>query len=683
MELALIDWAIIVGFLLLSLFIGLRYTKKASSNLASFFLGGRNLPWYIAGISMVATTFAADTPLAVTEMVADNGISKNWLWWSFLIGGLLTTFFFARLWRRAEILTEPELIEFRYSGKEASFLRGFKAVYLGIFMNCLVIAWVNFALVLLLKEFFGVGDELMPLWIFGFMAIAVIYSSLSGLLGVAITDTVQFFIAMIGVIILAIIVVNHEDVGGIEGLKSTLSPDYFTFFPSVESSKIAASETASPSGFSTLALSIGAFLSFVAIQWWASWYPGAEPGGGGYIAQRMMSTKNEKHSIFATLFFNIGHYCLRPWPWIVVALCAVALYSPQHVIEDQKLVDHMYMLKEGNENVEILYTEIPGLEAIATANDTLAEALPKGVKELGLLFTALPQLKELAAQDPQVEKSAKFLLKPGNGYVFAMKDYLPTGLKGLLLVAFLAAYLSTISTQVNWGASYLVNDLHKRFIKKEKAFASQEIADKHYVSVSRWYSLVIMLIALVTSQFIGSISGMWEFIMNCGAGLGLVLILRWYWWRINAWSEIAATIAPFIGYTISILFLEPLFGEPYEINKGTFIFTVLFTTVVWIVVTYMTKPTDKNTLLEFYRKVKPDGQWRPIQKEAGIKKAPSQTKMLLICWLSSIAMVYAVLFAIGKVIFKEWNEAFICIAVASLSFVILRAALKKTNIFSD
>lgn len=695
MELAIIDWIIIGAFMALSLFIGIWYSKKGSTNLSSFFLGGRNLPWYIAGISMVATTFAADTPLAVTEMVAESGISGNWLWWSFLIGGLLTTFFFARLWRRAEILTEPELIEFRYSGREAGFLRGFKAVYLGVFMNCMVISWVNLAMAALLTEFFGISQDVVYFYIFGLMAIAVLYSSLSGLLGVAITDTVQFFIAMIGVIILAFLVVNSDDVGGIDNLKAALPQNYFDFFPSI-SNDIVATGAATPSVFSTLSLSIGAFLSFVAVQWWASWYPGGEPGGGGYIAQRMMSTRTEKDSVFATLFFNIGHYCLRPWPWIVVALCAVMLYSPKQVIEDEVLMEQMYALKAGDQNLETLYAKVPGLEARAENNTVLLNALPGGIGDTTLIFAALPVLRKMAKENDQVRKSVQFLVSPKLGYVFAMKDYLPTGLKGLLLVAFLAAYLSTISTQVNWGASYLVNDLHKRFFVRESLFKSTKAADKHYIRASRLYSVAIMLFSMAVLPFVHSISGVWSFIMECGAGLGLVLILRWYWWRINAWSEIAATIAPFIGYYLGHYQLEPYllaefptvgdamgWGDWFVFHRCGFMLTVLFTTVVWLVVTYATRPTAEHTLLAFYDKVKPDGSWRPIAALSTGKRERSQTPALMACWISSILMVYSLLFAIGKVIFKEWNEAFLCIGIAVISFMVLRLAMKRTNIFGD
>ncbi|HNT81124.1 MAG TPA: Na+:solute symporter, partial [Bacteroidia bacterium] len=380
MHLHVIDWIIIFAFLGISFFIGFYYKNQSSKSLSDYFLGGRQLPWYLAGISMVATTFAADTPLAVTELVGQKGIAGNWLWWNFLLGGMLTTFFFARLWYKANVLTEIELIEFRYSGKHAAILRGFKALYLGLFMNCLIIGWVNVALAEILKVYFNLEHTEAFLCVGGFMVLTMIYSSLGGLKGIAVTDVFQFTIAMLGCIILAVIVLNSDKIGGITGLKSKLPKETFNFFP----------EFGNTSHNGVFVIGIGAFLAHIAVQWWASWYPGSEPGGGGYVAQRMMSTRNEKESVYATLLFQIAHYCLRPWPWIIIALCSLVLY-PELTTENKKA-----------------------------------------------------------------------------GFVMTMKDFLPAGLQGLLLVAFFAAYMSTISTQLNWGASYLVNDLVKRFGKNTK-----------------------------------------------------------------------------------------------------------------------------------------------------------------------------------------------------------------------
>ena len=595
MTFELIDWIIIGLFLAISLFISLRYHGEASKSLSDFFLGGRNLPWYIAGVSMVATTFAADTPLAVTELVAKNGISSNWIWWSFLFGGMLTTFFFANLWRRANVLTELELIELRYSGKPAAILRGFKAIYLGLFMNVIVIGWVNVAMVSIIQVFFDIPKETAFWYMMAVMVITMIYASLSGLIGVAITDTIQFAIAITGCIILAVIVVNSDEVGGIDGLKEKLPEGALNFFPTIGDS---------PKGtFNTLSISLGAFLSYIGVQWWSSWYPGAEPGGGGYIAQRMMSAKDEKNAVFATLFFQAAHYCLRPWPWILVGLCSLVLY-------------------------------------------------------------------------PELGESDKKL-----GFVMAMKDFLPPGLKGLLFVAFLAAYMSTISTQLNWGASYLVNDLYKRFIEKKNKL-TEEKQNKKNILVSRLFTVAIMMIGGFVTTQIDSISAVWTFVMSCGAGLGLVLILRWYWWRINAWSEITATIAPFIAYYISSQFLEDKFGQGFIDNNGTFFVTVGFTTIAWLIATVLTKPSEKEHLIKFYQLVKPEGLWNPIRIAAREEKRTSQLLLLTACWISAISFVYSLLFATGKTIFKEWNEALIWGAICLVSIWLLQYFMKRTNIMN-
>ncbi len=588
MTLQLIDWIIIAAYLLLSLAIGLYYKNKASKSLTDFFLGGRNLPWFVAGVSMVATTFAADTPLAVNELVGQYGISGNWLWWNMLFGGLLTTFFFARLWRRAEILTEVELIEFRYSGKPAAFLRGFKAVYLGLFMNTLIIGWVNVALITILKVFFDIPENEILWYVAGAMILTAAYSAISGLWGVAVTDMVQFVIAMTGCIVLAVIVVNSDKIGGIDGLKAKLPPWSMDFFPAL-STKSTASTIAA-----TLTISIGSFLAYLSI-WWSSWYPGAEPGGGGYVAQRIMSAKNEKHSVYATLFFQMAHYCLRPWPWIIVGLCSIVLY-PDLSFADKKL-----------------------------------------------------------------------------GYVMAMKEFLPTGFKGLLLVAFLAAYMSTISTQLNWGTSYLVNDLYKRFMKPISAFNNEGEAQKHYVSISKITTMLIMLLALYVTTLIHSISGVWSFIIECGAGLGLVLILRWYWWRINAWSEITATITPFIAYAVSKFVLHLEF-------PNSFFLTVGVTTLAWIIVTYNTPPESFEHLKRFYLKVRPGGWWKPIQQITGVDDSHINFKWLFLCWFSAVLMTYSVLFCTGKFIFHDYKEAGCWFVMAAIGLLLLRKGMNKTRI---
>lgn len=580
-----IDWIIVASYLILSLLIGLKYRKSAGKSLSDFFLGGRKIPWYIAGISMVATTFAADTPLWVTERIAQNGISGNWLWWNMLIGGMLTTFFFAQYWRRAEILTELEFIEFRYGGKAAKVLRAFKSVYMGLFLNVIIIGWVNAAMMMILSIFFDLDANQALMYVSLLMLIVAIYSSLSGLQGVVITDTVQFIIAMTACTILAYLALSAEQVGGISGLKSQLPSWRFDFFPQIDKGNVLVE------GSKVFSVTIGAFLTYGLVQWWASWYPGAEPGGGGYIAQRIMGTKNEKHAIFATLFFQIAHYCLRPWPWIIVGLCSL-----------------------------VLYPDLP-------------------------------------------------LDQAGNGFVMTMRDFLPAGLKGLLFVAFLAAYMSTISTQLNWGSSYLTNDLYKRFIYKGSK--DEVVAQKQYVKVARLFTILIMMLAVFATSKINTIDSAAKFLIECGAGLGLVLILRWYYWRINAWSEITAVIAPIIAYSISNYFLELEFPE-------SFLFTTGFATVSWIVVTALTPAEDDSTLNAFYKKVKPGGFWNKYKDE---NEHPKDTKYRFISWLAAIVLTYCTLFLIGYTIFGEWKWVLVNLLAAVIAFIVLLKAMRKFEIF--
>jgi Na+/proline symporter len=584
MELTSLDWAIIIGFLVLILGVGISYTRQASKDMESFFLGGRNMHWLLAGVSMVATTFAADTPLAVAEIISGDGIAGNWLWWNFLAGGMLTTFFFARLWQRSGVLTEVELIELRYAGKPAQFLRGFKAIYLGVLMNVIVIAWVNVALQSLLVVFFDLSETDALLYTGAAMILAATYASFSGLIGVAVTDAIQFVVAMIGCIALAYFVVNAPEIGGITGLKEQLelqNPNILNFLPSIGTTEGAGT---------TLGLTVVGFLAYAGCQWWACWYPGAEPGGGGYVAQRMMSTRSDKDAVYATLFFQIAHYCIRPWAWIIVGLAAVVLYP------------------------------------------------------------------DLAAGDEKL------------GYVYAMRDFLPAGWRGLLLVAFLAAYMSTISTQLNWGAGYLVNDVYKRFWRKDGDA-------KHYILVSRISTVVLMFLGLAISTQINSISGAWTFIIQAGAGLGLVLILRWYWWRINVWSEISATLAPFF-FTGLIWWYEYKYATKIDFPI-VLITTTLFTTCVWLLVTFLTKPEPESILAPFWKKVHgvEDGNYK-----TNSGKFSENLKYLAACWLSAIVMTYSILFLTGKLLLQEYGTGFSLIILALLSLYSLNYFMKKAGL---
>ena len=576
---SVLDWTIVLLYFVASAVVGVYYARRAGSNLEEFFLSGRDLPWWLAGTSMVATTFAADTPLAVTELVAKNGIAGNWLWWNFAFGSVLTVFFFARLWRRAGIMTDVEFVELRYSGKPAAFLRGFRALYLGIFMNCVIMAWVNLAMASILEGMFGIPPKQVMLYVALSLAITAGYSALSGLWGVAVTDAFQFVLAMLGTIVLAVVVLRLPEIGGLAGLKAGLPDWTLRFTPAI-------GETTVGQAAGAFALSASAFLAYVGVQWWASWYPGAEPGGGGYIAQRMMSAKDEKHSLYATLWFTIAHYCIRPWPWILVGLASLILYP-----------------------------------------------------ELG------PDQKRL-------------------GYVWAMRDYLPSGLKGLLVAAFFAAYMSTISTQLNWGTSYIINDFYKRFVKPEAG-------ERDLVRLSRITTIVVMALSLGATTILDTISGAWAFIIEAGAGLGLVLILRWYWWRINAWSEIAAMVTPLVAYgylraATSVQFPETLY------------YIVAITTVVWIVVTMLTRPADEETLKRFFRRVHPGGPgWARVARLVPEVRPDRGYGRLFVDWIAGVALVYAVLFAIGSFLFGDHLRGLACVAVAAVSVWIIQRDLTR------
>mgnify|MGYP005831552575 CR=1 FL=1 len=574
-----IDWSIVLAYFLGSAVIGIYYSKRAGRGMDEFFLSGRSLPWWLAGTSMVATTFAADTPLAVTELVARNGVAGNWLWWNFLLGGMLTVFFFARLWRRAGVLTDLEFTELRYSGKPAAFLRAFRALYLGLFVNCVILGWVNLAMASILEGMFGVPRDRVHLYVVAALVITALYSALSGLWGVAVTDLFQFVIAMGGTVTLALVVLRLPQVGGIAGLQARLPAWSLRFTPLI-------GEAGSGGAAGAMAMSLSAFLAYVGVQWWSSWYPGAEPGGGGYVAQRMMSAKDEKHSLLATLWFQVAHYCIRPWPWILVGLATL-----------------------------VLYPELP------------------------------PEQKRL-------------------GYVYAMRDHLPEGLLGLLVAAFFAAYMSTVATQLNWGSSYVINDFYRRFVRRG---ASQ----RELVAAARVTTVLVMAFSVAITGMMERISGAWEFIIECGAGLGLVLILRWYWWRINAWSEIAAMVAPFVAY--SYIKFRTDIAFPVSLY-----YIVGFTTLAWLAVTRLTRPTDTARLVEFYRRVRPGGAlWRPVARLAPEVRADAGVARLWLDWLAGVVLVYAALFGIGSLIFGDLRDGCLLLACAGAAAVFLVRDLNR------
>ncbi len=598
MHITTIDWFIIAAYFVISLGISVFMSKRAGKGMNDFFLSGRKLPWYIAGTSMVATTFAADTPLAVTELVAEHGIAGNWLWWNMLLGGMLTVFFFAKLWRRSGILTDAEFVNIRYSGKPARFLRGFRAIYIGIFMNTIVIAWVNLAMVKIFKvmfpeftifgqaEFNFLGTEFSShlIAVAGLMLFTVFYSALSGLWGVSLTDSFQFIIAMTGSIILAVFAVKNIDVGGIQGLKEKLPEWSFDFFPSVSK---AGTETAGSSGI--LKMTITAFVAYLGVQWWSSWYPGAEPGGGGYIAQRMMSAKNEKHSVLATLWFQVAHYALRPWPWIIAAFAALILY-------------------------------------------------------------------------PDVSDK-------GATYVMLIRDLLPSGLLGLLLAAFLAAYMSTIASQTVWGTSYIVNDFYKPFLNKNAT-------EKQYVKVSRITTFILMIFAIIITTQFDKISDAWKFVLTMSGGIGLVLLLRWFWERINAWSEISAMVAPYLIYPVlRYCFKLDVLKEDFELSL---IIIVIWSTVVWLTVTFLTKPDKEEKLKSFYKKVHPGGPgWKKTAEKTPEVKGDTGYLRLFVNWFTGSVMIMSTLFGIGKIIFAEYLTGFAFIFISVILALIISYNLSK------
>ena len=590
MNLSLLDWTVIALYFLFNLGIGLYYARRASGSTSEFFLSGRNVPWWLAGTSMVATTFAADTPLAVTGFVARNGIAGNWLWWNFVMSGMLTVFLYARLWRRAGVMTDIEFAELRYSGKPAAFLRGFRALYLGLPINCIILGWVNLAMVKILEITLGVSKTGAILIVIGMLVFTAFYTAISGLWGVLVTDLFQFALKMGMVIVLAILAVNA--VGGIDQLKA----------------KIGAMDAASGSGsrlaffpeFDSIWMPAITLFVYLGVIWWSTWYPGAEPGGGGYVAQRIFSAKNEKHGLLATLWFNIAHYALRPWPWILTALASLILYPD--------LVD----------------------------------------KESGYIKTLL---------DPNV---------------------FPSYLRGFMLAAFAAAYMSTIGTQLNWGASYVINDFYRRFLKRSGT-------EKHYVIASQVVTLLLMIASLIVTFYMESIGGAWKLLLVTGAGTGTVLLLRWFWWRINAWSEVSAMICAAVVSIFLQLGLKWDSDQPRDFAYLMLV-TVGITTIVWILVTMLTRAEPMEKLVAFYRRVHPEGPgWDTIAAEAGLSASHARGRLSLqfVNWILGCALIYGSLFGIGKLIFKEWTLGFVYLLVAIVAGVLISRNLSRGEMTTE
>jgi Na+/proline symporter len=626
MPLTTTDWVVIIGYLLINLLIGIYYRQRSSGNTAEFFISGRDVSWWLAGTSMVATTFAADTPLLVTGLVATQGIAGNWLWWNQCLTGMLTVFFFARYWRRAEIMTDVELTELRYSGKPAAFLRGLKAVYLGLLMNCFIVGWVTRAMVDIIAVLLGPAIAAGKVWqitlgnqvllhytlgeprhtalllcIFVLIPFTGLYTFIGGLWGVLVTDLFQFVLKMGMVIVLAWIAVTK--IGGIDRLALRLK---------VVSDQTAASgaTVANPltflpdfgHGFTSEAvwtIPLISFVLFLGVQWWSSWYPGAEPGGGGYVAQRIFSAKDEKNSLGATLWFNIAHYALRPWPWIVTGLVALALYSPH------------------------------------------------------------------GGMNP----NADFAASPQQGYVMVLRDFLPPALRGLMVAAFLAAFMSTIGTQLNWGTSYLVNDFYRRFLVKQAS-------EHHYVNMGKIFTVVLVLVGGYVSSRLASISEGWQIVLGIGAGTGAVLILRWYWWRINAWSEIVATIgAAVLTFVLAKLHFA---GNGAVVVAKTTLITAGVTTVLWVIGTLVTKPEPTEKLVAFYRRVHPSVYgWGPIAKLCPELPQVRDFATNFANWVAGVVMVYAALFGIGHIVFHRFLLGILLLGGSGISGWIIFANLSR------
>ncbi|MGB1121006.1 MAG: sodium:solute symporter family protein [Saprospiraceae bacterium] len=589
MTLSTLDWTIIGAFLVISLLIGVIVSRQSGKSSADFFLSGRNMPWWLLGVSMVATTFSADTPNLVTDLIRKDGVAGNWVWWAFLITGMMTVFIYAKLWRRSGILTDLEFYELRYSGKEAAFLRGFRALYLGVVFNVLIMATVCLAAIKIGSTLLGL-EPMQTLLIASVVTVA--YSAVGGLRGIILTDFFQFIIAMIGTIWAAYFIVNMPQVGGLDALvthenvigKMDLLPD-----------------------FNNTEALVSLLIIPLAVQWWAAYYPGAEPGGGGYIVQRMLSAKDEKNAVGATLLFNIAHYALRPWPWILIALASLIVF--------------------------------PDLDAIRTAFPNIAES----VIDDDLAYPA-------------------------------MLTYLPKGLLGIVIASLVAAFMSTISTHLNWGSSYIVNDFYKRFV-------NTEASEKKQVMIGRISTVVLMIFAAFIALQLQNAKEAFDIIVLMGAGTGLLFILRWFWWRINAYSEIAAMI---ISFVIAVIF-------KFILPKGTLdghvelLLSVAITTIGWIAVTLMTPAVERKTLIDFYNLIKPHkGGWQPVIQEGIANEQINPNEVTtgklpqeLTGMFAGIFLVYGVLFTTGLFLYGQLTHALIGAVISVLAGVLLWRSWQK------
>ncbi len=569
MQLAPIDWIVVVVCLAAAFAPALFFARRASTGTAEFFASGRSAPWWLVGTSMVATTFSTDTPNLVTDFVRTGGVSQNWMWWAFLLTGMMTVFFYARMWRRSGVLTDLEFYEMRYSGRSAAFVRGFRAIYLGLFFNCAIMAAVTLAAVKIANVMLG-WSRLQTVLVCGL--ICVVFSAISGLWGVLASDMVQFAIAMVGVVIAAHVALSQPEVGGLTGLVAKIDPATLSMLPD----------------FSNWGLTLSVLIIPLTIQWWSVWYPGSEPGGGSYIAQRMLAAKDEKHAMAATLWFNIAHYALRPWPWVIVALCSMLVFP-----------------------------------------------------ELADIKTALPHVSDDLI---------------GNDLAYpAMLTLLPAGLLGLLVASLFSAYVSTMSTHLNWGSSYLVHDLYRRFI-------NSTASERKLVWLSRMVTLFLMVCSGALVFLLSTAGEAFQLLLSIGAGTGLIYLLRWFWWRINAWSEIAAMAASFTT-AIGLLIARK---SGLELSSyAALVWSVLLTTGIWVLVTYLTKPTDIETLRRFCRKVRPAGRgWAKVIEPENLEGPRDNLSLAFLGWVIGCTFVYSALFGTGALLYGQYLQGAVCWTVA-------------------
>jgi len=598
MQLTTLDWIVVAFYAVVAIGTGLYFARRAGSETGEFFLGGRSMPWWLLGTSMVATTFSADTPNFVTNVVREVGVSQNWIWWAFLITGMCTVFFYAKMWRRSGVLTDVGFYELRYSGRPAAFLRGFRAIYLGVFFNVMVMASVNLAAIKIGGILLGASPYQVVI-IAG--TLTALYSATSGLWGVVVTDLLLFAIAMVGSLAAAYFAVRHPEVGGLGGLfENPAVRDRIAMLPD----------------FSDWNTAAAVFVVPIAVQWWSTWYPGAEPGGGGYVAQRMLAAKDEQHALKATLWFNIAHYALRPWPWILVALASIVVYP----------------------TLDSIQAAFPGVDPSSLGHDM-----------------AYP----------------------------AMLVFLPSGLLGMVVASLAAAYMSTISTHLNWGASYVVDDFYRRFMASGRD-------EHHYVSVGRVVTVGLVVLAAVVSLFLQNALQAFQILLQIGAGTGLVFLLRWFWWRINAWSELSAMVVSFAValYFTGGLTLEPIglslgvsWPVPDWTSTGQLVVGVLVTTIGWMTVTFLTPPADADTLRSFHDLIRPLG---PGWVGAGMERVPSTENDSLsaafLAWFLGCVVVYGALFGTGYALYGSGALAALCLGAAAVAAVGLVRTLPRVGI---